>query len=287
VRAIFQRLVTPERTRAVVEAAELCDISPDVPRIVAELVEARLLVAQARGEGAVELVHESLITSWPTLRRWLDENHDDAAYLAQIRGAAKQWDTKGRPAGLLWRGEALDEARLWRGRYQGELPERERAFLDAAIAVAMRATRIRRAVVAVALATLAVFAGFMYRAKQEAQTNLGAALSAKAQAQQAVGEALAAQKRAQAEALAARTAERAAEEALAAKQVAEQGKSQAEAKAQQQTQLADAAAKQAAAKQAAADKARRDLEAKAAAERAREERKRKERTGGVIDKGGL
>jgi serine/threonine protein kinase len=285
VRAIFQRLVTPERTRAIVEAAELRDISPDVPRIVAELVEARLLLVQ--GEGAVELVHESLITSWPTLRRWLDENHDDAAYLAQIRGAAKQWDAKGRPAGLLWRGEALDEARLWRGRYQGELPERERAFLDAAIAVAMRSARVRRAAVAVALATLAVFAGFMYRAKQEAQTNLGAALSAKAQAQQAEAAALAAQKRAQDEAEAARTAERAAEEALTAKHVAEQGKSQAEAKAQQQQALADAAAKQAAAKQAAAEKARRDLEAKAAAEKAREERKRKERTGGVIDKGGL
>jgi serine/threonine protein kinase len=287
VRAIFQRLVTPERTRAIVEAAELRDISPDVPRIVAALVEARLLVVQARGEGAIELVHESLITSWPTLRRWLDENHDDAAYLAQIRAAAKQWDAKGRPAGLLWRGEALDEARLWRARYQGELPERERAFLDAAIAVAMRSTRIRRAAVALALATLAVFAGFMYRAKQEAQTNLGAALSAKAQAQQAEAAALAAQKRAQDEAEAARTAERAAEEALAAKHVAEQGKSRAEALAHEQQRLADAAAKQAAAKQAAAEKAKRDLAAKAAAEKAREERKRKERAGGVIDKGGL
>jgi hypothetical protein len=287
VRAIFQRLVTPERTRAIVDTSELRGISPDVSRIVGDLVEARLLVVQARGEGAIELVHESLITSWPTLRRWLDENHDDAAYLAQIRAAAKQWDTKGRPQGLLWRGEALDEARLWKARYPGELPERERAFLDAAIGLATRATRVRRAAVAVALATLAAFGAFMFRAKQEAQANLDEALAAKAHAQAAEASALAAQKQAQDEAAAARTAERAAEEALAAKQIAEQGKSQAEAKAHQQQQLADAAAKQAAAKQALADKAKRDLEAKAAAERAREERKRKERAGGVIDKGGL
>jgi serine/threonine protein kinase len=99
VRAIFHRLVTPERTRAIVDASELRDISPDVDRLIAHLVSARLLVVQTRGEGAgaVELVHESLIKSWPTLQRWLDENHDDAAYLAQLRAASKQWDTKVAP----------------------------------------------------------------------------------------------------------------------------------------------------------------------------------------------
>ncbi|HEY1556874.1 MAG TPA: protein kinase [Kofleriaceae bacterium] len=156
VRAIFQRLVTPERTRAVVETAELRELSPDVDRIVGRLVEERLLVVQTRGEaeGSVELVHESLIGSWPTLQRWLDENHDDAAYLAQIRAAAKQWDQKGRAAGLLWRGEAMTEARLWRARYHGELPPREREFLDAVFALATRASRIRRGIVIGTLAFL-------------------------------------------------------------------------------------------------------------------------------------
>src|SRR5690606_29018580 len=75
VRALFHRLVTPERTRAIVDIAELRDMGPDVDRIIAHLVSARLLVVQSRGEGAgaIELVHESLIKSWPTLQRWLDE----------------------------------------------------------------------------------------------------------------------------------------------------------------------------------------------------------------------
>jgi eukaryotic-like serine/threonine-protein kinase len=296
VRTLFQRLVTPERTRAIVETAELRDISPDVSRIVADLVEARLLVVQTRGEGsgAVELVHESLITSWPTLRRWLDDSHDDAAYLAQIRAAAKQWDTKGREPGLLWRGDALDEARLWKSRYQGELPSREKDFLDAAIALATRASRIRRAAAlgTIAFLLVVVAAGAfalvqIQGAKHDAQTQAAAAKKAKA---------IAEDKQQQAEA------------ALAAKEQADKAKADAEAAAQvatQKQQLAqDEAQRESAAKQqalsqvktqealamrnkAAADAKSAQLRAKQEADRQREERKKHERTGGVIDKGGL
>jgi len=160
VRAIFQRLVTPERTRAIVDATELRDIGPDVDRLVAHLVSARLLVVQTRGEGqgAIELVHESLIKSWPQLQRWLDENQEDVAYLNQIRAAAKQWDAKGRPEGLLWRNEAMEEARLWRGRYLGELPQREADYLEAVIALGTRAARARRRNVIAAFAVLGLLA---------------------------------------------------------------------------------------------------------------------------------
>ncbi|HTR50565.1 MAG TPA: protein kinase [Kofleriaceae bacterium] len=179
VRAIFQRLVTPERTRAVVETEELRELARDVDRIVGRLVEERLLVVHTRGEaeGSVELVHESLIGSWPTLQRWLDEDHDDAAYVAQIRAAAKQWDQKGRPAGLLWRGEAMTEARLWRSRFHGELPAREREFLDAVFALDRRASRIRRGIVigTIALLTAIIVAGGVtlvqiQKAEHEAET---------------------------------------------------------------------------------------------------------------------
>ena len=70
-------------------------------RVIDQLVGARLLVVQTRGDaggGSVEIVHESLIERWPTLRRWLDEDQEDAAYMAQLSAAAKQWDAKGRAA---------------------------------------------------------------------------------------------------------------------------------------------------------------------------------------------
>jgi serine/threonine protein kinase len=167
VRELLLRLVTPERTRAIVDIAELADLSTDareVRTLVDQLVAARLLVVQGRGEaegGAIELVHESLIATWPTLRRWLEETNEDAAHLDQLRAAAKQWDQKGRPQGLLWRGEAMEEARLWSLRYKGELPARERAFLSAVVSLANRAARLRAiaAVGAIAFLALLVLVG--------------------------------------------------------------------------------------------------------------------------------
>src|SRR5262249_39807625 len=68
--------------------------------------------------------------------------------------AAKQWDARGRSPGLLWRGETLDEARRFHARYVGELAERERAFMTAALGYEARAARRRRTVVAVFVALL-------------------------------------------------------------------------------------------------------------------------------------
>ena len=149
-RAVLVRLVTPEHTRAIVELRELRELSSEpraIEAVVDHLIAARLLVAQNLGESAgasVEIVHESLIGSWPTLRRWLDEGQTDAIQLAQLRTAAAQWDQKGRIQGLLWRGEALAEARRWHAHYRGALPERERAFLAAVFSLGTRAARIKR-----------------------------------------------------------------------------------------------------------------------------------------------
>jgi len=285
VRAIFQRLVTPERTRAIVDQPDLRDIGPDVDRLLAHLVSARLLTIQTRGEGAgaIELVHESLIKSWPQLQRWLDENQEDVAYLAQIRAASKQWDTKGRPEGLLWRNEAMEEARLWRHRYQGELPEREAEFIDAVIALGTRAERARRRAVIGAFAFLGILvvaagAGLFVIKQKET-----AAIEAKAKADLAAQSEKAQRERAEKEKLAAdeqrKLAEQALDEAnkareaetaaLAAKDVetekavaAQRASAEAEKKASAQQALA--LKQKAAADKALADKKAADAKAAAA-----------------------
>jgi len=159
-RVLFERLVTPERTRTVVELSELRALGEDaaeVEHLVDHLVSARLLVVQSQGESAtVELVHEALIAGWPTLRRWLDEGQDDATHLAQLRTAAAQWEQRGRPPGLLWRGEALADARAWRARYRGKLPPRESDYIDAVFALGDRATRVRRNVVISIITVLSI-----------------------------------------------------------------------------------------------------------------------------------
>ncbi len=152
-RTVLERLVTPERTRALVSMTELCTLHRDpdaVDDVLQHLVAMRLLVVERAAEGAdqiVELVHESLIDRWPTLSRWLAENQDDAAFLARLRGAAQEWERRDRDEGLLWRGAPAREAQLWHAHYRGALARREQEYLDAVFGLATRAVRVRRRIV--------------------------------------------------------------------------------------------------------------------------------------------
>jgi len=170
VRAILLRLVTAERTRAIVPLAELRELSPDggdVQWLIDQLVDARLLVAQTLDGGkgtTVEIVHESLVHGWPTLRRWLDEHQDDAALVEQLRTAAHQWAAKHRDPGLLWRGDALAEYQRWRRRHTASLLPLEAAFGAASVAETARGRRIRQVIVACAVVATAVFVVALWRA---------------------------------------------------------------------------------------------------------------------------
>jgi serine/threonine protein kinase len=171
-RAVFLRLVTPERTRRLATLAELRDLgrtSGDMDRVLARLLDARLL-AVASGAGAhdagdpgetgrvVEIVHESLIDTWPALGRWLAEREADAVTLARLRSAAADWERGGRAPGLRWTGQAAHEARAWQQRYQGELAPAERRYLDAVAGALERSRRVRRRLVGAALAVAVVIA---------------------------------------------------------------------------------------------------------------------------------
>ena len=162
---VFRQLVTPDRTRAIVELEDIYQLDhsrDDIGRVIDLLVAARLLVVQTRsdaGGGSVEIVHESLIERWPTLKRWLDEAQEDAQFVAQLSAAAKQWDAKGRPVGLLWRGDAMEEARRWYGTSVRTLAPREQAFLDSVLSLAQRGRRARRAALIAVIAVLALVAG--------------------------------------------------------------------------------------------------------------------------------
>ena len=201
-RAILLRLVTPERTRAIVPLAELRELSREVgevQRMIDQMVDARLLVVQTLegGKGStVEIVHESLVSGWPMLRRWLDENQDDAALVDQLRTAARQWGAKHRDPGLLWRGEMADEARKFRKRYKGPLSEVERGFLEEVVNFEVAQARKKRAAViagfvilsGIVVATM-VFLVLIQKSRKEAKQQANAALIAKQEAEQQRGEA--------------------------------------------------------------------------------------------------
>jgi serine/threonine protein kinase len=205
-KALLLRMVTPERTRAMVSMDELSEIAAqpveraEVAQLVDRLVHARLLVVQTgAAEGAaptVEIVHESLIHTWPVLLRWLDESHEDTVFLTQLRQAARQWETRGRPAGMLWRGEAADQARRWMRHYRGALTPLQQEFLQTAFDLEARANRRRQLAVTgaiVFLLCLLAAAGVALVSIRDAQKE---AVAQAAAAQQAALEARAERERA-------------------------------------------------------------------------------------------
>ncbi|MCG8416624.1 MAG: protein kinase [Proteobacteria bacterium] len=181
-RNIFERLVTPERTRALVRMGELRQLRSDraeIEYVVDNLAKSRLLVihtdiADAEHEGSqVELIHESLIYTWPTLRRWLEEDQEEAQFCTRLRMAAREWEQRGRMEELLWRGPLASEAKRWQAhwrtlkdqdspndsyRHFANLSDRDQQFLETVIALATRVRRRRQQFAAAAFALLGVVA---------------------------------------------------------------------------------------------------------------------------------
>ncbi|HZO13699.1 MAG TPA: protein kinase [Polyangiaceae bacterium] len=150
-RALLLRMVTSEGTRRMVSRKSALDgLDDDAKTVLARLTEARLVTVAkvVTGDGMqamIELAHESLVSSWGTLRRWIDESREDLAFLQEVGQAAALWDRRGRRDEELWRGEALHEATRALTRMKTEVPAPVRTFVDEAAARERRAQRRRRA----------------------------------------------------------------------------------------------------------------------------------------------
>lgn len=170
VREIFRQLVTADGTRAILTRSELFELlgGPEAAQPVLEsLIGARLLVAREGGGDAseadqgqsserIEVVHEALLSSWPRLVDWQREDAENARLRDQLRAAARQWDERERPKGLLWRADALMEYRVWRARYPGALTRVEANFAAASVREDERGRNLRRLLWVSALVAMAM-----------------------------------------------------------------------------------------------------------------------------------
>ncbi|MFI7544898.1 hypothetical protein [Actinoplanes sp. NPDC049599] len=154
-RWVLLRLVNPgdgaPDTRRPVDRAELDTGSPaDVDRVLERLAQARLLTLDG---STVDIAHEALLSSWPRLRGWLDEDRDRLRVHRRLAAAAQTWRELGRDPGALYGGIQLATAE--QQLHTAELNAAERDFLDASRAArelreraATRNTRRLRALVA-------------------------------------------------------------------------------------------------------------------------------------------
>mgnify|MGYP000088107722 CR=1 FL=1 len=151
-RELLLRLVTSQNTRRILPQSQVLDGLPGEARSVLQLlVDARLLSvrkgAQAhQGERTLELAHESLIHNWGQLRRWIEESHEDLAFLREVEESALLWQRRGSQVEETWQGSALHEALRHLQRCTVPVPPIVEQFLKGGLEREQRASRIRRRV---------------------------------------------------------------------------------------------------------------------------------------------
>ncbi|MCP3958452.1 MAG: protein kinase [bacterium] len=191
VRELFRNLVTAEGTRAACSVGELLSLfgerAEDGRAVLQALIDGRLLTTfEVTAEKTlpeeehrrVEIIHESLLSAWPRLVRWRTQDADGAQLRDQLRQAAHLWESRGRPADLLWRGTSWRELEVWREHYPGALTALEEEYLAAMGERAGRRQRRRRAALAAVLAVLlgvTAVIGTLWRRSESARARSEAA----------------------------------------------------------------------------------------------------------------
>jgi WD40 repeat protein len=173
-----EEMITPAQTRGLVyrdreESGGLPNEAVDILR------EAYIIRAVIRGGDTwYELAHDRLVEPILVSNRTWRETH-----LSPLQRQAELWEEQGRPAGLLLRDEALEDAEEWAAANPAELADVERGFLREcreARAVAERerqqARRIRwlavgATIFSIIAIVLAIVAGLQTSAAQKAATD--------------------------------------------------------------------------------------------------------------------
>jgi len=169
-RQVLLRLVTVHGTRQTLRRSDLLDgASAGASMVLDRLVEGRLVALRRSREGTrIELAHESLTSHWPTLARWIDDNRDELAFIAEIEQAAQRWQDHERRPDELLQGDALQDAiRAAAGR-RDKLRALVREFIEASEQRHRRKRNRTRLAVAAIIATLTVASLALWFQKSEA-----------------------------------------------------------------------------------------------------------------------
>ncbi|HEY5989242.1 MAG TPA: BTAD domain-containing putative transcriptional regulator [Streptosporangiaceae bacterium] len=145
-RRILVRLAEPGETgtavRRRVPLDEVITADDDEARSALDILVARRLLTIERD--SVEVGHEALLSQWPRLVRWLEEDEQGRVIRRHLAPTAREWARSGRPDGELYRGARLASALDWAAGHGADLHAVEREFLEASRAAADRELRQQR-----------------------------------------------------------------------------------------------------------------------------------------------
>lgn len=112
-RLVLLRLVapgegTPDTRRSVLRSElEASGLDEEAAHVLEVLTRTRLITLD---DGSVELAHEAVLTAWPRLRAWIEEDRERLRAQRKLTEAARAWHELGRDPGALYRGSLLETA---------------------------------------------------------------------------------------------------------------------------------------------------------------------------------
>ncbi|MFI6706150.1 NACHT and WD repeat domain-containing protein [Nonomuraea sp. NPDC050478] len=175
-RALFLRLVAigegTDDVRRRVPRADLlgpgCGTG-SVAAVVDAFTQGRLII---QTQDTVEITHEALLSAWPRLRGWVENDREILHARQALADAARRWHQHGRKRGDLLQGTALDTTVTYAlaGHEHLTLNLVERAFLDHSIRAARRRSRNRTLLSAVLTVLLVVATGTAVTAIAQGRT---------------------------------------------------------------------------------------------------------------------
>ncbi|MEV3971368.1 hypothetical protein AB0K68_24995 [Streptomyces sp. NPDC050698] len=140
-RRILLRLIAPgDGTADTRRPASRTELGSGAHDALERLVAARLVTLDG---GTVELAHEALITGWPRLADWIEEDRERLRERCRLGEAARGWEELACDSGALYRGTRLSRAEELFARQgnddrsarpEDDLTPQERAFLTASLA---------------------------------------------------------------------------------------------------------------------------------------------------------
>lgn len=143
-------------TRRSIPRSQLLALAPHGEAVLDRLLAARLLVQHTtdqRDEPLVEIAHESLLSTWPQLVRWLEESRDERRLLTELMDASALWRRQGSRAAAAWSFGDLEAARRRAAQLDLQLPPEVLEFF-AAVEHRHRYERRRRFAVMMAITAI-------------------------------------------------------------------------------------------------------------------------------------
>jgi formylglycine-generating enzyme required for sulfatase activity len=130
----------------------------------------RLIVTGEKdGKATAEVAHEILLKTWPTLRRWLEEERGFLVWRGELASRRKDYDAAGprqqRQAVLM--GLPLDTAKKWLAARRGDIEPDDQSFIEASVraerAVARNRQRLQAVVGVLMLGTIASLLAVIFK----------------------------------------------------------------------------------------------------------------------------